>query len=92
MDELVTISRLVQEAGIPDDSKSTLEWCIGRLPDLYEKFEATYESRFREGILQLEQALLRPFGKKHAGVAEQIRNELRTLHTRVGLEGRDEAA
>jgi hypothetical protein len=92
MDELAAISRLVQAARIPDDSKSSIAWCIGRLPALYEQFQATYESRFRDGILQLEQAVLRPLGKMHADVAERIRNELHALHTRVGLEERDEAA
>jgi hypothetical protein len=86
-DELVAIKKLVEEAAIATDAKRTACWCLDQLPALYLKLFDTYDSRFRDEILRLEQALLKPFARQTKKVGDAIREQLQALHTRLGFEG-----
>jgi hypothetical protein len=87
MDELAAIKKTIQSANLPEDSQRKILWCLEHLPGLYEQLFATYDSRFREEILRLEQAMLRPLGRQTKKVAEAIHEQLQALHTRLGFEG-----
>jgi hypothetical protein len=92
-DEVVEIMSLVKAATLPPDIRDTVVWCIGQLPALYDKFCQTYESRYAEEILRLEQGILeklaefcssrpdtQPFG-------QAVLERLRLLNERYSLPG-----
>ena len=57
-DEFVNLANLVKAAKIPDETGRTLLWCIEQLPPLYVQLCETYETRFSEKIVRLEQGML----------------------------------
>lgn len=87
MEELTAIKTLAQSATLAEDGKRAVLWCLQQLPPLYDKLFQTYDNRFREEILRLEQAVVRPFHKHHKTVADAIRGQLDALHSRIGFEG-----
>jgi hypothetical protein len=90
--ELDAIKELIGTAKISSEAKRTALWCLGQWPTLHQRLSETYDSRFREEILRLEQAVLKPFGKKPDSVAQAIREQLIALHTRLGFEGNTRGA
>jgi len=50
---------LVKAAALPTDIEDTVIWCLSQLPAKYNEFCATYESRYAEEILRLEQAVVK---------------------------------
>ena len=55
---VVEITNLVKAAALPHGIEDTVVWCLKQLPAKYDEFCATYESRYAEEILRLEQGVL----------------------------------
>ena len=92
-DEVVEIVNLVKAATLPGDIRNTVVWCIGQLPAQYDKFCQTYESRYAEEILRLEQGILGKLAEFYPScpdaqaVGASILERLRLLNERCGLPG-----
>ena len=88
--EVAAITSLVEAATLARDARDTVLWCLGQLPKLYEQFCQTYESRYAEEILRLEQGVLRKLAEtRGSSVREALRDRLRLLHERFGLPSLD---
>lgn len=89
--QLAELGDEVRAAAIPDASKRTALWCVGKLPSLYAQFRQTYESRYGEEITRLVQGALNELlNTKTAGTAGQqlaasMTERLRLLHERSGI-------
>lgn len=85
--DLADIAVLVQEANLPEEQKRSAAWVIGQLPALYENFCRTYESRYGDEIVRLEQGILAQVGGQQSGqpVAESMAERFKGLHERLGL-------
>jgi hypothetical protein len=89
--QLAELEDDVHVAAIPDASKRTTLWCVGKLPSLYSQLRLTYENRYREEITRLVQGALNELldsqavgaaGKQLAG---RIIERIRLLHERSGI-------
>jgi hypothetical protein len=58
--------------------------CTGRLPQLYDGFATTDESRFGEEVTALARTVLKRLGEPGAG-ADAVVAHLGALHERLGL-------
>ena len=85
------IADMVKTAAIPDEQKRTAAWCIEQLPPLYDNFCRTYESRFGDQIVRLEQGMLLqvtgkpPVGSEAQALGVAITACLKGMHERLGL-------
>jgi hypothetical protein len=93
--EVAQITSMVEAATLPDGIRDTVVWCLGRLPALYDRFCQTYESRYAEEILRLEQGILGKLAEfsPRSADAQEVRNtfleSVRLLNERGGLPGLD---
>ena len=91
--EIAAITTMLQGAILPGDIRDTVIWCIGQLPALYDKFCQTYEQRYAEEILRLEQGILgkmapcRLPSSDAQTVGDRVLERLRLLNERCGLPG-----
>lgn len=89
--ELEGIGNLVKVASIPEEEQRTAAWCIQKMPALCEAFCRTYESRYADELLRLEQGMLTGLGEKDRSSAEMkelaaaLLLRFRELHERLGL-------
>ena len=72
--ELEAVGNGALTAGISDECKRTVPWCIEGLPDLYAKFRQTSEHRYIEEITRFVQGMLKELatGKKAGPGAHQL--------------------
>src|SRR6266852_598907 len=89
--EVAAITNLVEAATLADDARDTVVWCLGQLPALHDQFCQTYESRYAEEILRLEQGILGKLAesRRSSPVPDAVLDRLRLLHERFGLPGLD---
>jgi hypothetical protein len=91
--EIVEITSLVKAAALPGDIVDTVVWCLGQLPAKYDKFCETYQSRYAEEILRLEQGILEKLTESCSSrpdaqpLGESVLERLRLLNERYGLPG-----
>jgi len=87
--EVVEITSLVKAAALPGDLESTVVWCLSQLPAKYDSFCETYESRYAEEILRLEQGVLEKLAEFHSSHADvqAIEEALRLLNECYSLPG-----
>jgi hypothetical protein len=87
--EVGGITRLVEAATLASDVRDTVLWCLGQLPALYGQFCQTYESKYAEEILRLEQGVLGKLAETRgsSSVADAVLDRLRLLHECFGLPG-----
>ena len=87
--EVAGITNWVEAAALARDARDTVVWCLGQLPALYDQFCQTYEKRFAEEILRLEQGVLGKLAESHRSspLAEAVLERLRLLHECFGLPG-----
>ena len=87
--EVGGITRLVEAATLASDVRDTVLWCLGQLPALYDRFCQTYESKYAEEILRLEQGVLGKLAETHhsSPVGDAVLDRLRLLHECFGLPG-----
>ncbi len=83
--ELAAVATVVRSANLTPESRQTLLWCLGRLPTLCEGFARTYESRFAEEIVRLEQGVLTGLAAGDPATTDIVLEHLRTLHEQIGL-------
>ena len=89
--EVVDITSLVKAAALPTDIEDTVVWCLSQLPAKHDKFCETYESRYAEEILRLEQGVLEKlteFCSSHRDrqpLREAVLLHLRLLNERSSL-------
>ena len=89
--QFATLGDEVQAVAIPDAGKQTAMWCLGQLPTLYDRFQATSESRYGEEITRLVQGVLKELGKgkpvcpEARLLATAIPERFRALHEQLGL-------
>jgi hypothetical protein len=89
--QLAKLGNEVRDAAIPDASKRTTLWCVGKLPVLYAKFRETYESRYGEEITRLVQAALDDLANSKIACKETMKLRtsitecLRLLHEQSGI-------
>jgi hypothetical protein len=88
-DEVAGITSLVETATLARDVRDTVLWCLGQLPALYDRFCQTYESKYAEEILRLEQGVLGKLAETHRSspVGDAVLDRLRLLHECFGLPG-----
>ena len=88
-DEVAGITRLVEAATLGSDVRDTMVWCFGQLPALYDQFCQTYESKYAEEILRLEQGVLGKLAESRgsSSVGDAVLDRLRLLHECFGLPG-----
>ena len=88
--EIAGITSLVEAATLASDARHTVAWCLGQLPALYDQFCQTYESRYAEEILRLEQGVLGKLAETRcSSVRQALLDRLRLLHERFGLPALD---
>ncbi len=87
--EVAGITSLVEAASLAGDVQDTVVWCLGQLPALYDQFCQTYESRYAEEILRLEQGVLGKLAetRRSSPVGDAVLDRLRLLHECFGLPG-----
>jgi hypothetical protein len=87
--EVVEITSLVKAAALPGDLEDTVVWCLRQLPAKYDSFCETYESRYAEEILRLEQGVLEKLAEFRSTrpEAQAIGEALRLLNERYSLPG-----
>lgn len=87
--EVAGVTNRVEAAALADDARDTVLWCLGQLPALYDQCFQTYEKRFAEEILRLEQGVVGELAKSHRSspLAEAVLERLRLLHECFGLPG-----
>src|SRR6266849_4892008 len=80
--EVAGITRLVEAATLASDVRDTVVWCLGQLPALYDQFCRTYESKYAEEILRLEQGVLGKLAesRRSSPVGDAVFDRLRLLH------------
>lgn len=89
--EFEALGNLVEAAGVADEVKRTLLWCLQQLPELYDQLCQTYDIRFSDKILHLEQGILGELGKAAKGpstnrqLIDDITAQLRLIHEQHGL-------
>jgi hypothetical protein len=89
--EFEALSKLVEVSAVPDEVKRTLLWCLQQLPELYDQLGQTYDIRFSDKIIHLEQGILGELGKAAKGqsaghqLVEEISEQLRFIHEQNGL-------
>jgi hypothetical protein len=89
--QLAVLGKKVRAAAIPDGSKHTTDWCIGKLPTLYAKFRQTNESRYGAEITRLVQGMLgelTSIEETYPGaqrLSANITHRLQLLHEQFGL-------
>src|SRR5437870_2860491 len=89
--EVVEITNMVETAALPEDVRDTILWCLAKLPALYDQFCATYESRYAEEIVRLEQGSLGKLAesRQSSPLAETVFDRFCHLHERFGLPSLD---
>ena len=91
--EVVEITNLVKAAALPNGIEDTVVWCLKQLPAKYDEFCATYESRYAEEILRLEQAIVEKLTELPSShrdrqpLREAVLQHLRLLNERYSLPG-----
>lgn len=91
--EVVEITNLVKAAALPNGIEDTVVWCLKQLPPKYDQFCATYESRYAEEILRLEQGVLekltelRSSHRDRQPLREAVFQNLRHLNEHFSLPG-----
>src|SRR6266436_1569531 len=91
--QLTALGDEVLAASIPDGCKRTTAWCIGQLPALYAKFQATSESRYADEITRLVRGALKELVTSHKAcpeaqqLAASVTARLGLLHEEFGLPG-----
>jgi hypothetical protein len=91
--EVVEITSLVQTAALPGDVQDTVVWCLRQLPAKYARFCETYESRYAEEILRLEQGILEKLTewcssqRDRQPLQESVLQRLHLLNERYSLPG-----
>lgn len=88
---MTTIEGLVQSARLAEECKHSVRWCLGKMPELYTSFFATFESRFREEILRLEQAVLKQVTKEDKKLAANLKEQFQGLHLALGFQGTEKS-
>lgn len=83
--DFAAVTAVVESANLPFDSRRTVLWCLGHLPETLERFGQTYESRYAEEVKRLERGLLAALDEKDAPAGTAVREHLRVLHERLGL-------
>ncbi|MBY0525340.1 MAG: hypothetical protein K2R98_18175 [Gemmataceae bacterium] len=89
--DISEIADVVSAANIPEEQKRTAAWCIKQLPELYEQFCRTYESRYGNEIVRLEQGVLSevsgksPPGADGQQLLDAVTVRFKALHERLGL-------
>ncbi len=88
--EIVAFQKLAQKAELSNEARHVTLWCVDQLPNLYENFRRTNESRFADSIAGLAQAVLKRLGEPSQGidasqVADGLVARLGELHERLGL-------
>ena len=78
---LAGIRQLFETAGLTGDERKTVDWCLKKLPELYQKLSSTAESRYADEILGLARAML----DRAPGIAEAVARQFQSLHERLGL-------
>jgi hypothetical protein len=81
--ELKTIRRFIEGAAVSDEARSTALWCLGRLPELYVEFCRTHNVRQGDEARRLVEGMLMALAD--GAVTERIIEQLRVMHTRLGL-------
>jgi hypothetical protein len=81
--EFEEIREAMRAAEIPDETRHTVDWCLGQLPELCRQFIRTSESRFGDEIRRLTRAVLLSLAE--AGPAPAVTAQLQALHARLGL-------
>lgn len=90
-DEVGEITSVVQAVMLPEDIRDTVQWCLKQLPARYELFCHTYESRYADEILRLEQGILEKLAACSAGcrdapaLGEAVLGRLQLLNERHRL-------
>ena len=88
--EVAAVVGWVEATDLSADAKNSLMWCLNQLPALARDFGRTYESRYTDQVLRLEQGMLGKVAEENAaGLAEALIERLRALHERLGLPGVD---
>jgi hypothetical protein len=93
--DLQAVEGMVAAAGLPEQERQTLLWCVRQLPQLYRQLAQTNESRHSDDILRLVQGMLKTLkgaGKAYpdaARLAEGITSRLQAMQERLGIPGPD---
>ncbi len=88
---LQQIRDLVNGADLSAEVRQHLLWRLDQLPPLYRDLQKTYESRYREGILEHAQGMLKTLAGKMKEcpdapqVMDGIVNQLQDTHARLGI-------
>lgn len=83
--ELTAVAAAVESAKLPFDSRRTALWCLGHLTDALERFRQTYESRYADEVVRLEQGILAPLDGGDTATAGTVRARLAAIHEQLGL-------
>lgn len=78
---LTGIRQLFEGATLTADERHTVDWCLQRLPDLYQKLSNSSESRYADDIRGLVRAML----ERAPGLAEEVARQFQSFHERLGL-------
>jgi hypothetical protein len=84
------IRQTVGETKLPGDVGASVEWCLDKLPDLYEQLDQTSEVRYADEILRLVQGMVKTLSEAKGGsagpnLALAIIDRFRVMHEEVGL-------
>lgn len=82
---LAAVADLVRSAELSPECRSTALWCLARLPQQLDQFTQTYESRYADEVVRLEQGVLRALRECKSEAADSALGHLRALHEAVGL-------
>src|SRR5438046_3998467 len=89
--EFEALGNLVEASAISEEVKRTLVWCLKQLPELYDQLCQTYDIRFSDKIIHLEQGMLSELGKATKGqpavrqLVDDLTEHLRLIHESHGL-------
>ncbi len=85
------VRQAVAETELSEETRHTVEWCLGQLPRLYRDFLQNYDTRHVEEIRRLVQGLVRALAEQPQGrpAAEAIAGRLQALHERLGIRDLD---
>jgi hypothetical protein len=87
--EVAGITDLVEAAALADDVRDSVVWCLRQFPALYDQFCQTYERRFSEETLRLEQVVLGKLAEscRSSALRGAFLNRLRLMNECFGLPG-----
>jgi len=81
--DLLAIRNGVKKANLPAEVQTTVLWHMDKLPDLYQKLETTFESRFLDEILRHVHGMLKTISVPSS--IEAVTNRFRAMHERHGI-------